>query len=88
MPRRSEQDEIICKKQKIYTADNNDDDRDSEYYTEDEIEDEKYYFKIEDDIHQTHKEILDYVVDNNLDICEYMNLDFFKNFLIQNGIIE
>ena len=86
MPRRAEEEE--SKKQKIYTADVVQDDYDSEYYAEDDIQDEKYYFKIEADIYQTHKKILEYVVDNNLDICEYMNIDFFQNFLIQNGIIE
>ena len=55
---------------------------------QDEIEDEKYYYEMKDDIFEIHKQILDFIVDNNLDLCEYVDIDSFENFLIQNKIIE
>ena len=43
---------------------------------------------MKDDIFEIHKQILDFIVNNNLDLCEYMDIDSFENFLIQNKIIE
>jgi len=76
------------KKERVHIHDFEDQNQELENFIMEEIEDEKYYDQIIDDIYYTHKQILEYVVENRLELCEYMDLDSFEMFLLQNKIIE
>ena len=76
------------KKERVNIHDFEDQNKELENFIMEEIEDEKYYDQIIDDIYYTHKQILEYVVENQLELCEYMDLDSFEMFLVENKIIE
>ena len=76
------------KKERIYIHDFEDENKELENFIIEELEDEEYYDRIKDDIYYTHKQILEYVVENELELCEYMDLDSFEGFLFENNIIQ
>jgi len=76
------------KKERVSIDDFEDENKELENFIIEELEDEKYYDEIRDDIYHTHKKILEYVVENRLELCEYMDLDSFEDFLFENNIIQ
>ena len=88
---KTKDDEVIKdydKNKLVYDYENDNNYSNDEDDMEEEIELDEYFYQTIKDIYCTHKNILDYVVDNNLDLCEYMDIDRFTDFLIKNKIVE